>query len=72
MLPLKPMIFTADFGLKPFMRSSPSAEIETVVPLSIAKLTSSVNRNGFASTNDLNASKLKHRSPRLTLQRRDP
>jgi hypothetical protein len=37
MLPLKPMIFTADFGLKLFMRSSPSAEIETVVPLSIAE-----------------------------------
>jgi hypothetical protein len=37
MLPLKPMIFTADFGLKPFMRSSPSAEIETVVPLSMAE-----------------------------------
>jgi hypothetical protein len=37
MLPLKPTIFTADLGSKPSIRSFPSAEIETVVPLSIAE-----------------------------------
>jgi len=47
-LPADPIMFTGDLGSKPFIGSFPSADIETVVPLSIAEYKHSVNSNDLS------------------------